>query len=111
MSRTPDGQSLGVATNFPQGRDVGQAQFMDDLTWTHGRHSFKGGVNYRYNKVTDFTNNEAAFLRRYSFADLTDFTTAQINATGLGDSFAQSFPNLYQFHLRLNSLGAYVQDE
>jgi Carboxypeptidase regulatory-like domain len=103
--------SLGVATNFPQGRDVGQAQFVDDLTWTHGRHTFKGGFNYRYNKVTDFTNNEGAFLGRYTFADLTDFTTSQINATGLGDSFSQSFPNLYQVHLRLNSLGAYVQDE
>jgi len=103
--------SLGVATNFPQGRNVGQAQFVDDLTWTKGRHTFKTGINYRYNKVTDFTNNEGAFLGRYSFADLTDFTDAQINATGLGDSFTQSFPNLLQVHLRLNSLGAYVQDE
>jgi hypothetical protein len=103
--------SLGVATNFPQGRNVGQAQFVDDLTWSKGHHTFKTGINYRYNKVTDFTNNEGAFLGRYTFADLTDFTDAQINATGLGDSFTQSFPNLYQVHLRLNSLGAYVQDE
>ncbi len=119
LSQMPDSFSvgdagwttLGVATNFPQGRDVGQAQFVDDLTWSHGNHTVKAGINFRYNKVTDFTNNEGAFLGRYSFADLTDFTTAQINATGLGDSFSQSFPNLYRVHLRLNSLGAYVQDE
>ncbi len=103
--------SVGTATNFPQGRNVGQAQFADDLTWIHGKHTIKGGVNYRYNKITDFTNNESAYNGFYSFADLTDFTTAQINATGLGDSFTQSFPNLLQVHLRMSSLGAYVQDE
>jgi hypothetical protein len=103
--------SLGIATNFPQGRNVGQAQLVDDLTWVKGKHSFKAGVNYRYNKITDFTNNEAAFAGQYSFADLTDFTTGQVNATGLGDAFTQSFPNLLQVHLRMASLGAYVQDE
>ncbi len=103
--------SVGTATNFPQGRNVGQAQFVDDLTVIHGKHTFKAGINYRYDKITDFTNNESSFNGFYSFADLTDFTTAQINATGLGDSFTQSFPNLLQVHLRMSSLGAYVQDE
>jgi hypothetical protein len=102
---------LGVTGAFPQGRNVGQAQLVDDLTWVKGKHTFKAGINYRYNKVTDFTNNEGAFNGIYTFADLTDFTTGQVNATGLGDSFTQSFPDLLQVHLRLNSLGAYVQDE
>ena len=101
----------GYRNQFPQGRNVGQAQFVDDLTVIHGKHTFKAGINYRYNKITDFTNNESSFNGFYSFADLTDFTTAQINATGLGDSFTQSFPNLLQVHLRMSSLGAYVQDE
>jgi hypothetical protein len=103
--------SVGTASNFPQGRNVGQAQLVDDITWVKGKHTFKAGVNYRYDKVTDFTNNEGAYNGIYSFADLTDFTTGQINATGLGDSFSQSYPNLLQVHLRLGSLGAYVQDE
>ncbi len=102
---------VGTATNMPQGRNVGQAQFVDDLTWNHGKHSLKGGINYRYNKVTDFTNNESAYNGFYNFSDLTDFTTGQVNATGLGDSFTQSFPNLLQVHLRMSSTGAYVQDE
>jgi len=102
---------LGIATNMPQGRNVGQAQVVDDLTWVHGKHSIKAGVNYRYNKVTDFTNSERAYAGIYTFNDLTDFTTAQVNATGLGDSFSQSFPDLIQVHLRMSSLGAYVQDE
>ena len=103
--------SVGTSSSFPQGRNVGQAQIADDLTWVHGRHTFKGGINWRYNKITDFTNNEGAFSGIYSFADLTDFTTGQINATGLGDSFTQAFPNLLQVHLRMSSLGAYIQDE
>jgi len=102
---------LGIATNMPQGRNVGQAQLVDDLTWIHGKHTLKGGVNYRYNKVTDFTNNELAYAGIYTFNDLTDFATGQINSTGLGSSFRQSFPNLLQVHLRMNSLGAYLQDE
>jgi len=102
---------LGIATNMPQGRNVGQAQAVDDLTWVYGKHTVKAGVNYRYNKVTDYTNSERAYAGIYTFADLADFTDAQINATGLGDSFSQSFPNLLQVHLRMSSLGTYVQDE
>ena len=102
---------LGIATNMPQGRYVGQAQMVDDLTWIKGKHSLKVGVNYRYNKVTDLTNSERAYAGIYTFTDLTDFATGQINSTGAGSSFSQSYPNLIQVHLRMSSLGAYVQDE
>src|ERR1017187_6704401 len=102
---------LGIATNMPQGRYVGQAQMVDDLTWIKGKHSVKAGINYRYNKVTDLTNSERAYAGIYTFTDLTDFATGQINSTGSGSSFSQSYPNLIQGHLRMSSLGAYVQDE
>jgi len=107
----PGFAQLGIATNMPQGRNVGQAQFVDDLTWMHGTHTIKGGINYRYNKITDFTNNERAFAGIYTFNDLTDFATGQVNSTGYGSSFSQSYPNLMQVHLRMSSLGAYLQDE
>jgi len=110
---TTDGccSQLGIATNMPQGRNVGQAQLVDDVTWMHGKHSIKAGVNYRYNKVTDFTNSSRAYAGIYSFTDLTDFATGQINSTGAGSAFSQYFPNMLQVHLRMSSLGAYVQDE
>jgi len=102
---------IGIATNFPQGRNVGQAQIADDLTWVKGKHSIKTGVNWRYNKITDYTNSEGAYVGQYNFSDLTDFATGQINSTGLGSSFSQAFPNLPRVHLRMSSLGAYLQDE
>ena len=102
---------IGTTGSFPQGRNVGQLQLVDDVTWMHGKHSFKAGINYRYNKVTDYTNGEGAYNGIYNISDLTDFTTGQINATGKGDYFQQSFPNKLQVHLRMSSLGAYVQDE
>jgi hypothetical protein len=103
--------SAGTSTSFPQGRNVGQAQLVDDLTYLKSTHTVKAGINYRYNKITDFTNNEEAYNGFYTFDDLTTFTTGQINATSQGDSFVQSFPNILQNHLRMASLGAYVQDE
>jgi len=103
--------SVGTSSSFPQGRNIGQAQLVDDLTWLHGHHSFKAGVNYRHEKITDFTNAAGAYHGTYSFSDLTDFTDGQINATGLGDSFSQSFPNNLVDHLRMTAVGAYVQDE
>jgi outer membrane receptor protein involved in Fe transport len=84
---------------------------VDDLTWIHGKHSFKAGVNYRFDKITDTSIASGAYKGTYSFSDLTDFTTGQVNATGLGDSFSQSFPDIYAAHIRMASLGLYVQDE
>jgi len=103
--------SVGTSTSFPQGRNVGQMELVDDLTWMKGTHTFKTGINYRYNKITDFTNNEAAYNGFYSFSDLTDFTNGQVNGTGEGSSYTQSYPDLLQVHLRMASLGAYVEDE
>ncbi|MEI9972103.1 MAG: carboxypeptidase regulatory-like domain-containing protein [Ignavibacteriota bacterium] len=103
--------TLGKSASFPQGRNVGQMQLVDDITWVKGKHSFKAGVNYRYNKVTDISIATGAYIGSYQFKDLMDFTNGQVNATGLGDAFTESFPDLYAVHLRLSSLGAYAQDE
>ncbi len=42
-----------VGATFPNGRNVGQGQVIDDLAWLMGKHAIKLGVNYRYNKITD----------------------------------------------------------
>src|SRR5258708_24358008 len=37
----------GELYRYPQGRNVGQAQIVDDVSWTKGNHGFKFGVTYR----------------------------------------------------------------
>ena len=100
-----------VGAGFPNGRNVGQAQVADDLTWIHDKHTFKVGANYRYDKITDTSIASGAQIGSYSFADITDFANGVINSTGHGGSFSQSFPAYYAAHIRVYSLGLYGQDE
>jgi hypothetical protein len=39
---------------FPQGRNVEQWQWVDDLSIGRGRHNFKMGVNFRRDDVSDY---------------------------------------------------------
>lgn len=61
-------QSIGPATNLPQGRAVRVAQFSDNLSWTKGRHAMLFGVDYRNldNSVPFLPNINGAF--RFSSA-------------------------------------------
>ena len=43
---------------FPQGRNVTQWGVVDDLSITRGNHSFKMGVNFRRDDVSDYTASE-----------------------------------------------------
>jgi Carboxypeptidase regulatory-like domain/TonB-dependent Receptor Plug Domain len=43
----------GVARSFPQGRNITQYQFIDDLSWTKGAHTLKFGMNFRRYDVSD----------------------------------------------------------
>jgi hypothetical protein len=104
------GGGQGTA-GFPNGRNVGQMQLIDDLSWTKGRHTFKTGFNYRFNKVTATNLSSAAFAGTFTFADLKDFATGQINSTGKNSSFVQSYPLLGAAHIRAYSLNFYLQDE
>ncbi len=94
-----------LGAGIPDGRNVGQVQLVDDLTWVHGNHTFKTGINYRFDKITDTSISSGSQIGSYTFADLTDFTTGQVNATGLGDTFTQSFPDIFAAHIRMSFPG------
>jgi hypothetical protein len=100
-----------IGSTFPTGRNVGQLQLIDDLSWTKGRHTVKAGMNYRYNKVTDTSIASNSYVGTYSFQDLSDFATGQINASGKGSAFSQGFPILFAAHIRVYSLNFYGQDD
>ena len=39
---------------YPGGRNVTQYQFIDDLSWSHGKQTLKAGFNYRRADMTDY---------------------------------------------------------
>jgi len=95
--------------NFPQGRDSGQGQIVDDYSWIHGKHAFKFGVNYRRNRVTDFTY-EVGQVPSYFFNSLGDFASGVTNPN-TGSLLYQRFSPLLDAHIRFYNIGIYAQDE
>jgi outer membrane receptor protein involved in Fe transport len=90
---------------FPQGRNVEQWQLVDDLSVERGRHTFKMGVNFRRDDVSDYraselTNPAAVSTSLAGFATDTVDTSTTLN-------FAQSSPQ----PLAIYSFGLYFQDE
>jgi Carboxypeptidase regulatory-like domain/TonB dependent receptor len=90
---------------FPQGRNVEQWQLVDDLSVERGHHTFKMGVNFRRDDVSDYraselTNPAAVSTSLAGFATDTVDTSTTLN-------FAQSSPQ----PLAIYSFGLYFQDE
>ena len=99
------GGEFPVGFFFPQGRNVEQWQFVDDLSIERGRHNFKLGVNFRRDDVSDLraselTNPAAVSTSLAGFATDTVTTSTTLN-------FAQSSPQ----PLAIYSFGLYFQDE
>jgi len=67
---------------FPNGRNVGHFQINEDFSWVKGSHTFKAGVNARYDQYTYSSIASGAFLGSYSLGDLSDFANAKLGATG-----------------------------
>ena len=95
--------------NFPQGRDVGQGQIIDDLSITRGRHTIKVGENFRRNRVSDF-GLLSGTTGTYSFGSLTDFVNG-VTDPNFGSAYTQTFTNITTAHIRLYNIGVYAQDE
>lgn len=96
---------------FPQGRDVGQLQLIDDFSVVKGNHTMKFGENFRRNRVTDFSYESGA-TGSYFFANLQDFANGVTNSGANGTSYYyQKFSPLSDAHIRLYNIGVYAQDE
>ena len=89
---------------FPQGRNVTQYGITDDFSWTHGRHTFKTGVNFRRDDVSD--HNFTGFVPTVSPNSLADFAMG-----GGADSLTQNFPTVSNVPIALYQLGAYFGDD
>ena len=98
---------------FPAGRNVGHIQLIDDLSWTKGRHTFKAGISYRYDKYTYSSIAQSAFVGEYNLSDMSDFANGKLNysGTGLGSTFTESYPKYGALHFRVPAADFYVSDE
>ncbi len=94
---------------FPQGRDVGQGQLIDDFSINKGSHTLKIGTNYRRNRVTDFSYEEGK-IGSYFFANIVDFANGVTNPN-TGSYYYQQFAPLQDAHVRLYNIGVYAMDE
>jgi len=94
---------------FPQGRNVGQFELVDDLSKIIGKHNVKVGVNYRYNRVSDYTLQQQE-NGAYVFNSVGDFANGVTNPA-TNSLYTQNFAPASVVHVRLYNLGFYVQDE
>jgi Carboxypeptidase regulatory-like domain len=98
-------------TNFPQGRNITQYGIVDDFSWSRGRHTFKFGVNFRRDDVSDHNfTTVIPFLQETSLSDFAFGGVAPTN-TGVGSLVAQNFPLNTNVPIALYQLGWYASDE
>jgi hypothetical protein len=102
-SGNPGGFAQGF--EYPSGRNVTQYGFVDDVSITRGNHSFKMGVNFRRDDISDYTAS-----------NLADYPAVQTTLFGFAnDQVASS--TLYNFAtsrvqpVAFYTFGLYFQDE
>jgi hypothetical protein len=119
---------FGASTGIPQFFTENQFQYKDDLSITHGKHSFKMGAEYRRTRNgSSFHNDQFGHFTSWSVEDLlTDsvFTDQLDNAFGYGaygfggwyyagasvNPTNGQVPDFYRGY-RANEFGAYGQDD
>ena len=96
-------RNIGNYAAFPQGRNVTQYGFVDDLSWTLGRNTIKFGGNYSRYDISDFDPG-AGTIPAVVGETMTDFYN------GLGSVYTQSFPDRLSQPVALWNLGFYGED-
>ncbi len=101
--------ALGIPNGFPQGRNVTQYQFVDDLTYIKGKNTLRAGYNFRRDDLSDYDGNSGEY-GAFNFGTLGDFVSGRL--TGAPTSFySQVYNSTGTAYLALYNLGVYVQDE
>jgi hypothetical protein len=108
FSNSFEGTALGgINFAFPQGRNVTQYQFVDDLSYSLGsKHTLKFGENFHRYLVGDhdFGNRAVGLLIPF---DITSF----YNGGTTGTELQQNFATQSAVPVAIYGLGWYVQDE
>ncbi|HYA17156.1 MAG TPA: carboxypeptidase regulatory-like domain-containing protein [Bryobacteraceae bacterium] len=93
---------------FPEGRRVFQYQVSDDLSHVMGRHTFRAGVNWIHETITDL---DFGGVGGPIYGGITTSVQDFYNGGGPATSLNQAFPTSAEESIRLNTLGGYVVDD
>ena len=93
----------GNNNTYPQGRKVTQWQINDNLTWTHGKHTWKFGINTRRVDVSNYDLGEGT-VPTVTYNDLAEFTY------GAAYTASQSFPVSLKERVAVGNLEYYAMD-
>ena len=96
-------RNVGNYAAFPQGRNVTQYGFVDDLNWTMGRNTVKFGANYSRYDISDFDPGVGT-IPAVVGETMTDFFN------GVASNYTQSFPDRLSQPVALWNLGFYGED-
>ena len=101
---------------FPEGRNVSQVQIGDDFSYSLGKHTFKAGISYKKDYVSDHdltTLSTPLLLSCGSAATCGSSAGVNGNLFGQGSSLEaiQSFATRPDAGITLYTLGEYVQDD
>jgi outer membrane receptor protein involved in Fe transport len=93
-------------SNFPQGRNVTQYQFGDDVSHTTGNHTLSFGVKFRRDDVSDhdFAVGQTGLIGVNSLEDF-------FNGGGPQTNLGITFPSASNQPIALYSLAGYAQDQ
>jgi len=108
-----DYTSFNPASSFPQGRNITQYQFIDDLTWTKGKHNLQFGVNFRRYDVSDhnfFYNYPRVYFNNISTKGAGLTNGLQDFANGIAYRFRQSDNQATDVPIALWGMGLYASD-
>jgi len=97
----------GEFSRIPSGRNVGQYQIVDDLSYSRGNHDLKVGVNFRRINFSDYRpgRNQTGVFNVFSMTDFAFGTLAN------GSNVNQQFFEESHYPLNSYSMGWYAQDE
>ena len=93
----------GNDNTYPQGRKITQWQINDNLTWTHGKHTWKLGINTRRLDASNYDLGEGT-VPTVTFNDLAQFTY------GAAYTASESFPVAMKERVSAGNLEYYAMD-
>lgn len=93
---------------YPNGRRVFQYQALDDFSIVRGRHTFRLGITWLHDTMTDLDfEGVGGPVHGAIVTNMADF----FDGGGPSTSLIQVFPSATEQTMRFNTLGGYVADE